>query len=141
MRQRRIIIFDDDVIMLRTLDECLSSMGYEVLSFNEPVICPIYSRDSNDCTTENLCADIILTDYNMPKMNGIELLQKQSQRGCKLDKRNKSIISGYIDEDTNKEIQKLNYSLFDKPIELSELSCWLSECNKRIDLSIPLADL
>jgi hypothetical protein len=74
-------------------------------------------------------------------MNGIELLQKQSQRGCKLDKRNKSIISGYIDEDTNKEIQKLNYSLFDKPIELSELSCWLSECNKRIDLSIPLADL
>jgi CheY-like chemotaxis protein len=141
MRQKRIIVFDDDVIMLRTLDECLSSMGYEVLSFNEPIICPIYSGDSDNCTTEKLCADIILTDYNMPKMNGIELLQKQSQRGCKLDKRNKSIISGYIDEETNKEIQKLDYSLFDKPIELSELSYWLSECNKRIDLSIPLAEL
>jgi len=140
-RKARIIIYDDDVQILNSFKKWLSQTGYDVVILNEPKICPIYSENSDNCTTEKLCADIILTDFNMPEMNGLDLLQKQSQRGCKLDKRNKAILSGYIEEDYKKEIQKSRYSLFSKPVELSELSFWLSECNKRVDVSIPLVDL
>jgi CheY-like chemotaxis protein len=86
----------------------------------------------------NLCADIIVTDLNMPGMNGIELLQYQSQRGCNIDKRNKALVSGYSDDDLKKLINQSGYAFFEKPVELSIISDWLNECEKSIDLSLPL---
>ena len=139
MRKIRIIIFDDDVVTLRLLKILLTDRNYEVLSFNEPIICPIYEKNTGNCTKDNQCADIIITDFEMPKMNGSELLQKQSERGCKVDIRNKAIISGNIDNEN--VIKKLGYAFFKKPIELSELIEWLNECEKRVDLSLPLGIL
>jgi DNA-binding NtrC family response regulator len=141
MRKIRIIIFDDDVVILHSLEKWLSKKDYEVLTFNEPQICPIYEKKTDNCIKGNLCADIILTDFKMPKMNGIELLQKQSQKGCKLNIRNKAIISGTMENETIKLIDKIGCSFFKKPIELSELADWINECERRIDLSLPLGSL
>jgi CheY-like chemotaxis protein len=84
------------------------------------------------------CTDIIFADIKMPRMSGIEFLEYQSQIGCKLDIKNKTIISGYIDDDSREAIERLGCSFFKKPIDLSLMSDWLHECEKRIDLSLPL---
>jgi DNA-binding NtrC family response regulator len=138
MRKIRIIIIDDDVVMLKWLSRWLSKKGYEVLTFNEPQICPLDKKITGNCNEENPCADIITTDYQMPELNGVELLQKQSQRDCKLTIRNKAIISGSMDDKNKKLFKGLGCSLFKKPVKLSELSDWLKECEERIDLSQPL---
>jgi DNA-binding NtrC family response regulator len=139
MRKLRIVIIDDDVLILHSLSRWLSKKGYEVLTFNEPQICPLDEKKTDNCIKENLCADIFITDCQMPKINGVELLQKQSQRGCKLSIRNKAIISGSTDDEVGRSIEKLGCSFFKKPIELSELHDWLNKCEKRINLSLPLA--
>lgn len=137
-RKARVMIFDDEENFLNNLKRWFSHKDYEVFTFNNPIVCSIYEERIDQCIKENPCADIIITDLNMPEMNGIELLQYQSRRGCKIEIRNKAIISGYIDDENRKAIENLGCSFFLKPLELSLISDWLNTCEKRIDLSLPL---
>jgi DNA-binding response OmpR family regulator len=141
MRKPRVIIYDDDVNILDLLKDYLSQRDYEVLTYNEPIDCPIYEKNADNCIDHNPCADSILTDFRMPRMNGVELMEKQSQRGCKLGIENKAIISGSIDCDTIRLIENFGCTYFKKPFSLKELSSWLIERVKNMDLSQPLAVL
>lgn len=132
-------MIDDHITTLEMMEKWLSRNGYEVMPFNKPIRCPFSEPDSEQCIKENRCADIYLSDFDMPSQNGLELLQKQTRIGCKIDTRNKAIISGSVDDELKMQIRKLGYKFFDKPIELSELSDWLKECEKRVDLSQSLS--
>ncbi len=111
--------------------------GSEVLTYQEPVVCPV-DNDAPDCTQFNPCADIILTDFIMPKMNGIELLMAQSGRNCKLSPKNKALISGYIDDKRLDKVHELGCAYFIKPFNLDEVAAWLDERERQMDLSQPL---
>jgi response regulator of citrate/malate metabolism len=139
MRKPRIIIFDDDVFIMDMLKRMFLMRDYEVFTYNNPTICPIYEKPVDSCLKIDPCSDIILTDLIMPRMNGIELLEYQYQRGCPVDIRNKAIISGATDKID--AILKTGYIYFKKPFKFSEISDWLKECEKRIDLSQPLSPL
>jgi CheY-like chemotaxis protein len=141
MRKPRVILCEDEITILDVLDSFFLKREYEVLRFANPTICPIYERHTDNCNMENPCADILITDNLMPRMTGIELVMKQSQRGCKLDIRNKAIISGNLDNESKKNIAKLGCVLFEKPFKLTELSAWVDECEKRFNLSQPLESL
>jgi PAS domain S-box-containing protein len=56
--------------------------------------------------------DILFTDYNMPGMNGIELMEQVAARWPKI----KFILaSGYLDETTHACVERCNASLISKP--------------------------
>ncbi len=141
MRKTKIIIVDDHITTLKMMEKWLSMQRYEVIPFNKPILCPYNETITDQCMKEENCADIFLTDFEMPETNGLELLEKQFQIGCKLDKKNKAVISGAVDEEMISQITKLGYKFFSKPIELSELSDWLKECEKRIDISLQLSNI
>ncbi len=138
MRKRRAVVLDDDVFVLSLLKDFLIIRGYEVLSYHEPAVCPL-SENSGGCGGSYPCADVMITDFNMPKMSGVELLRHQSKRGCPVDVRNKAVTSGYLSAKQRKGIEELGCAFFRKPFIFSELSAWLVECEKRADLSRPLA--
>lgn len=140
-RKPRVVVFDDEDSFLNVFKGWLSQKDYEVLAFNNPTVCSFLKEGTDYCKKINPCADIIFTDFDMPEMNGIELLQHQSQRGCKIDKKNKAIVSGYIDDTIKKIIDESGYAFFNKPVDLFVISDWLNECGKRIDLSRPLSSL
>ena len=141
IRKSRVIILDDDNMVLNSLKKWLSQKDYEVLTFNDPTVCPVYEERTDHCMKEKPCADIIISDFNMPELTGIELLQYQSQRGCKIDDKNKAIMSGYIDDTMVKAINESDYAFFKKPLDVSFISDWLNGCEKRIDLSLPLGNI
>ena len=138
MRKLKIIIFDDEAIFLHMLKRWFSKKGYEVLTFIEPTGCPIHEKRTDTCMKENPCADIIITGFNMPEVNGNELLHYQAQKVCKIDKRNKAIVSGYMDDKRIKAVHESDYQYFEKPLDFTLISDWLNGCEKRIDLSQPL---
>jgi DNA-binding response OmpR family regulator len=141
MRKKRAIVFDDDHFILIMFKKFFSSCGYEVLTFNEPTVCPVYEKQTEQCDKEYPCADIVITDFEMPKMNGIELLMHQTNRGCRLTIKNKAVISGSLDEENRKKIEELGGAFFQKPLNFDELTNWIDACEKRIDPSQPVGAL
>ena len=140
MRKPRVIIYEDDVITLNMLKRFFVRRGYEMYSSSEPVVCPIYVSPSDRCEKMNQCADVAIAEFKMPGMTGTELFQRQSEKGCRLNTKMRAIMSAYPDEELLNMCNDLGCRFFEKPLELSELSGWLSECEKLFDLSSPLND-
>ena len=138
MRKLRVNIFDDDASNLKMLKAFMSQRDYEILTFDRPVVCPINSNESNKCNTLKPCADIIITDYQMSEMTGLEMLLHQAQRGCKVDIKNKMVMSSDLDNKGQKMLDGLGCTFLSKPFKFNELLAWLDDCEKRIDLSKPL---
>ncbi|HTG00592.1 MAG TPA: response regulator [Nitrospirota bacterium] len=129
MKKRKVIIYDDDDAVLNLLKTYFIQRGYEVLAFRRPIVCP-FGEFSAQCPQDDACADIMLTDYIMPEMNGVELLMAQSRRKCRMPVANKAIISGFLDEIVLKKLHALGYTCFEKPFDLQELGAWLDEREK-----------
>ncbi|MDH4232170.1 MAG: response regulator [Nitrospirota bacterium] len=142
MRKPRVMIYEDDIVTLNMLKRFFARRGYEVYSSSEPVVCPLYEipSDSDKCEQKNQCADVVISEFKMPKTTGIELFRRQLERGCNVDIKMKAITSVYSDEELLKMCRDLGCRFFEKPVELSDLSGWLTECEKHYDLSQPLND-
>jgi DNA-binding NtrC family response regulator len=136
MRKARIVIFDDDPLILEILGNYFSSMNLEVQSFPEPFSCGP-SQTNSSCSTP--CADIIITDFRMPRRNGIELLHNQKKLGCTISVWNKAILSGNMPEEYLPDAYEVAGRFFDKPFSLEELGLWARECISRVDLTLPLS--
>ncbi len=140
MRKPRVVIFDDEVFILNMLVDFFRMRGYEVLSYADPaVLCPLLGMEGETCRYGRPCADLMITDFSMPGVNGVELLEHQRRKGCSMDSRNKAVISGYIDERSRRQVQDLGCAFFQKPFTLFSLAEWIDACERRMDLRRPLA--
>jgi len=61
----RILLVDDDTLILHALSRILKSEGYEVIAHSDP-----------EQAAAEAGFQVVITDFMMPKLNGIELLSK-----------------------------------------------------------------
>jgi CheY-like chemotaxis protein len=66
-----ILLVDDEKDILNLFCDCLQKFGYETIPFNNPVdaLNYIYNSKISNCS-------LIITDYKMPQMSGIDLIKK-----------------------------------------------------------------
>ena len=66
-----ILLVDDENDILNLFCDCLQKFGYETIPFNNPVdaVNYIYNSKISNCS-------LIITDYKMPLMSGIDLIKK-----------------------------------------------------------------
>lgn len=139
MRKKRAILIDDEPFILDLLRKFFEDSGYEVITLSEPHACPVYADAGREvCQSRFPCADLIITDMKMPRMSGLELLRQQREMHCKLDIRNKALISGFLSDEEEAQMRDLGCSFFRKPFRLSELVPWITECSQRMDLDTRL---
>jgi len=139
MRKPRIILCEDNSLIREALERLMKNRGYEVIVSETPITCALYQGESDTCPQHVRCADILITDHMMPKMTGIDLLELQRRSGCKLDSKNKALMTACADPNIEEKVKDLGCALFRKPINSSLLKEWLNECEARIDLSQPVA--
>ena len=137
-RKRRAIILDDEESIRHLLEILLKSRGYEVLTYQDPSLCPLQQSHECQCGKERVCADVVITDIDMPNVSGLDFVDAQKRKGCKIQ--NIAILSGRWSEMTMKHARDCGCAVFEKPVALSVLADWLDQCEARIDQRIDISD-
>jgi DNA-binding response OmpR family regulator len=134
----RILIFEDNDILRATLKYVLNERGYEVFTFSEPGFCRVYDSINHKCPVDHACADIIISDVNLPTKTGLELTKEQQQKGCKVKYR--ALMSGDWTESNLKKARDLGCHIFHKPFDINEMFQWFDECSEKINSKRKLYD-
>ena len=124
----RILVFEDDPMMIKFLEVVLRREGHEVRFFTDPTCCESLASPTCSCARTQPCADALLTDIRMPNMSGLELLELQQRRGCKGSMRNKAAMSASWSAEDRRRAKALGCTLFEKPFSRDELLVWLRQC-------------
>ncbi len=114
----QLLLVEDEPIVLETLKLILEGLGYHVTEFSSP----------NEALTRFTAGaddfDLLLTDYMMPGMTGIQLAEKIVTIRPSLPV---LITSGFFGDHTPEELQRLNVkAVVPKPIEMNELALALA---------------
>lgn len=117
----RILIIDDQENVTQSLKEAIEPGGHECILYNNPVE-----------ALKRVCLehfDVVVTDYKMPEMTGIELLKKIQEQKPGLPV---LIFTGYAD--TQNAIDAVNnkaYAFLRKPIDIRQFMSILNEIDER----------
>lgn len=107
------VLVVDDVDLLRDFAQGFLEMsGLTVLTASS-------GQQAIEVLSETEPVDIVFTDYNMPGMNGIELIEQIAARWPKT----KFILaSGYLDDATRARIERCHASILAKPYDMHDAS-------------------
>lgn len=119
---KKILVIDDEEIIIRSLRKLLEKGGFEVL----------VAKNGQDALamTEEESFDLIVADIKMPGVNGVDTV------GSILEKENFKhtpviFITGYADQDMEQRAGKLNpVAYIYKPFDIGELVGKIEEALK-----------
>ncbi len=101
------------------MDGVLSEMGYEVLGSSAPFSCPVFLDSKCSCPVDTPCTNIIITDINMPDMTGIEFIENQKIKGCRVQ--NIAVMSGRWTEEGRQRAKRLGCHILKNHLGLMRL--------------------
>lgn len=106
---------DDEKDILNLFCECLQNWGYQTISFDNP----IDALNHIDNIISN--CSLIITDYKMPQMNGVDFIKKIRKKYSSSSRLKMMLISAFMKNDldapntlNNLEIDKI----IEKPVRL-----------------------
>jgi PAS domain S-box-containing protein len=105
----RILVIEDDGDVRSFLVDCLKMLGYEVTE-------AAHGRAGLD-RLEGDCPDLLMVDFAMPGMNGLEVISEAKSRHPQLPV---ILATGYADVDVSKE--KDGFAVLRKPFQIGELA-------------------
>ncbi len=121
MPAARIFIFEDNQTIRNLLAEILTSQGFAVSAFQDARMLED-ERYFREAVSQ---ADFIISDIEMPGINGIELVRKLIRAG--FDEKNIALISGYCTEEEIRPEVQAGVKFFRKPFPFARLVSWLEE--------------
>ncbi|NLP02054.1 MAG: response regulator [Fibrobacter sp.] len=119
-KRLEIVIVDDEVQiteLLKTFVQCATTNS-NIHTFND-------SMEAKYFLSKNKI-DVLITDYKMPKCNGIQLME-----GLGPDVK-KILISGYVTEIAEEKLQAMDAVFFEKPVPMKALGQIVHEQEQRI---------
>lgn len=131
--RKRAIILEDEGSIRYILGRLISSCGYSVTSysspaeeaiFSNPEQCPMASGRGELFDESPSCAELIITDVDMPFTSGIEFVRKIRGVGCRV--RHVAVVSGKWSKELMLEAEALGCKTFVKPFGIGELRAWVS---------------
>ena len=121
----RIILLEDDELVRMALTRALLRRGFEVVSSPDPSICPVFRKFQSGGLGEKVLGDFLLTDNNMPFLNGLDLIAMQVEQGGRGGIRNKAVMSAAWDDDDLEKATRFGCQIFHKPLNIAEVYSWL----------------
>jgi len=114
---KRVAIVDDDLELRTTYSFVLEHLGYRTLTADdgEEIVNHVFSGDAE-------APDVILMDYRMPKMNGLEAAKRILR-----DRPGMKIIISTADDSVKEQAISAGMTFLQKPFSLDELADAINE--------------
>ena len=128
----RILIIDDEESILETLGAFSEMLGHEPILVDDPSLCSLSCLDKHECPKGQSCADILLVDQYLPTIFGLDYVESQIRKGCKIPEYSKAIITGAL---TSQEIQRaksLGCHVLLKPVTFEKFKNWLNTIESNV---------
>jgi len=125
----RAFVFDDEPMIRKVFSSFARRRGFDVVAFERAAVCDA-NGDECQCSEAERCADVILTDFNMPMMTGLEFIERLQQRGCRFVRA--ALISGYLSPEISEQARSMGVDVFAKPVSMEDLDAWLVRCRDSI---------
>ena len=140
----RVFIFDDDDLIRTTLSSFVENEGYDVSAFSQPDHCSIYYSEDCICAQKEACADIIITDVNMPGVSGLNFIENQIRKGCKVQ--HIAVMSGDWTDPGLKQAKEWGCQVFYKPFSIIKLKDWLDSIRSdfsqiKLNITLPVSEM
>jgi two-component system, response regulator YesN len=119
-KRLEVVIVDDEVQITELLKTCVmcASRNSNIHTFNDSVEAKRFIQQHQ--------VDVLITDYKMPKYDGIQLMETTPTQVKKI------LISGYVSEIAEERLQKLDAVFFEKPVPMKALGKIINEQEKRL---------
>lgn len=124
--KKRVLIFDDEADIRRMFSLVLTSQGYDVQAFEDPSVYYDAEKGGCPCSADVACADFILSDVRMLRMDGIHFMQMLQRCRCRVPAR--ALMSGFWSPPTLKIAHELGCQTFAKPMKIDAILKWMSSC-------------
>jgi CheY-like chemotaxis protein len=139
-----ISLVDDEKDILNLFCECLQNCGYQAISFDNPLEALDYIENDNNISN----CSLIITDYKMPQMNGIEFIKRIRGKfynyKCYNSNSNSQLkimlISAFMKNDLDSH-NELNSLKIEKPIRLELFKEEVQKLMKHQQQDIPSLNL
>ena len=109
-----ILLVDDEKDILDLFTEYLSSNGFNTISFQNPLdALEYFYKNQSNCS-------LVITDYKMPQMSGIDLIKEIKDTNCKI---RTIVISAFIKDNLpyDKSYITTVDRILEKPVYLDRL--------------------
>jgi DNA-binding NtrC family response regulator len=118
----RVLVLDDETIVLKRLGPALEKAGYEV---------EVFSRSSEaSARVEEKTFDIVITDLKMEGLDGMQFLAQVKERSPSTEV---IVITGFATMDTAKEsFKKGVFDFLAKPFKLGEILETVKKAEQKI---------
>jgi DNA-binding NtrC family response regulator len=116
----KVLLVDDNELTLRSMSRALQLGGVSNVAVSDPVKALDYYRGAQDM--------IVMTDYRMPLMNGLDLIKRVRQ----LNQEALCILyTGYTDDINQEEMAQEGVKFFSKPLNIESLIDYITINTKK----------
>ncbi len=128
----KIVLVDDDPMVLHALKAFFQRNGHVVTIFEDPSLCPIFTRPHGACFQGSACPDIIITDFDMPDVSGVKFVDFVYSKGCKC--KHVALLSGIgVPDREMRRLAKYGTRFFTKPLDFAEVEAWMAATESPYD--------
>jgi CheY-like chemotaxis protein len=120
----KVVLVDDDPMVLHMLSGLFDRHGHQVLTYANPLLCPIFTQPHGSCFPDSSCPDIIISDFDMPKVNGTTFVDTLFKKRCKCQHVALLSDNGIPDQDMRR-LAKYGTRFFTKPLDFAEVEAWM----------------
>jgi CheY-like chemotaxis protein len=124
VKSMKIVLVDDDPMVLLTLSALFQRKGHSVVTFDNPLSCPMFTQPHGSCFPDSICPDIIITDFDMPEVSGATFIETIFNKGCRC--RHVAMHTGVgVSDHDMRRLAKYGTRFFTKPLDFAEFDAWM----------------
>ncbi len=112
--QISVLFVDDDGMVLRTMDRCLTKVGFKVTA--------VESAEAALAAVASERFDVVITDHNMPTMTGAELIERLLSQDPALRGRIILTSGDLCNDKTEALLTRTGCRGLQKPFQVAELA-------------------